>query len=530
MADLDQQDWQRLLAAPLSQRGQYSNEDDQLQYVQVSGKFLGTPMDEDEYLEFLYTFIHDSPFPIHHLDKELDKTISNDVFQAIQKIMNIHHDEKGLSINRFVAFMEGERLLPLKEKGEWYRHYRSSYIQLLQVFQKNHPDLLHPDFRRIIVDTVKWSWNHISLWLEDMDLREEVPRVLWYGDASKSQSYFLYFLFLLGFDVLLFHPEGKDILTEFKDDSIPVFTYPTTKILMPFPEEKPVRKSTVAKKASEEMEKVLHSDNSLLYRPWQFRSYKPQSITLKTTYDEIFLIMREKAFIRPSFEVKKDTVYIPSIFAKIFGVSTNQKEYWSRIHELTDYELTSIYTRFPITKPVKGNQLYHYQNALTDGKLDPMKMVKGNWWRYRQMPEGLQLGIASAISRYVDKASLTKLEHETEEQLRLYMFAAVMELPESITKLLQQYDYSQTVPRLVIYNNGNSGDLSRSDAALLLLLNELGIDIVLYNPTGQNDIELFIDSNLFDAHWLEEISFEEDFEKHRNKPGTIIKKFIHKLF
>ncbi|MGV3466696.1 MAG: YceG family protein, partial [Heyndrickxia sp.] len=445
-------------------------------------------------------------------------------------IMNIHHDQKGLSINRFVAFMEGERLLPLKDKEEWYRHFRTVYIQLLQIFQRNHPDLLHPDFRRLIVDTVKWSWNHIHPWVKDMDLKREVPRVLWFGDATKSQGYFLYFLILLGFDVLILHPEGKDILADFKDESISVYTYPTTSPIMPFPEEKPVRKSTVAKKATQEMERVLHSDNSLLYKPWQFRSYKPKTITLKTTYDEIFLIMREKAFIRPSFEVNSETVYIPSIFAKVLGISTNQKEYWSRVLEITDFDLLSLYTHFPITKEVKGNQLYHFQNALTDGKLDPLKMVKANWWRYKQLPEGLQLGLASAISRYVDKALLNKLDHETEEQLKLYMFSAVMELPEAINKLLQQFDYSQTVPRLVIYNNGNSGQLSRSDAALLLLLNEMGIDILLYNPTGQNDIELFIDSSLFDAHWLEEVSFTEELEKHRNKPGILIKKFIHKLF
>lgn len=528
--DLEQQDWQSLFGLPLSERGQYLDADGQVKYIQVTGKFMGCPMDEEDYLEFLYSLVHEADFPVHHLDKELDKAISNDMFQSIQRIMNIHHDQKGLSINRFVAFMEGEKLLPLKDKGDWYRHYRSAYIQLLQIYQDNHPDLLHPDFRRLIVDTVKWSWNHINLWVKDIDLKREVPRVVWYGDATKSQSYFLYFLILLGFDVLLFHPEGKDVLIDFKDDSISVFTYPSVKPLMEFPEDKPVRKSTVAKKASQEMERVLHSDNSLLYRPWQFRSYKPQSITLKTTYDEIFLIMREKAFIRPSFEVKNETVYIPSIFAKVLGISTNQKEYWGRVQEITDFDLSSLHIRFPITSPVKGNQLYHYQNALTNGKLDPMKMVKGNWWRYKQMPEGLQIGLASVISRYVDKALLTKLEHETEEQLKLYMFSAVMEIPDTIIKLLQQFDYSQTVPRIVIYNNGSSGEINRSDAALLLLLNEMGIDILLYNPTGQNDIELFIDSSIFDSHWLEEVSFEENLEKHRNKPSVLIKKFIHKLF
>jgi hypothetical protein len=528
--DLEQQDWKALLETPIPKRGQYVNDDNNLKYIQVTGRFLGCPVDEEEYIEFLYDLIYESDVQIHHLNKELDKSIPNDKFQSIQKIINIHNEEKGLSINRIVAFMEGERLLPLKDKGEWYRHFRSVYIDLLNIYKNNHHDLLHSDFRRIIVDTVKWSWNHIDQWLQGINMKEDVPKVFWYGDASKSETYFLYFLILLGFDVLLFHPEGTDILAEFHDESIPNYTYPTTKPLMPFPESKPIRKSTVAKKASQEMERVLHSDHSLLYRPWQFRAYKPQSITLKTTYDEIFLIMREKAFIRPSFEVQKDTVYIPSIFAKVLGISTNEREYWSRIQEVTEGDLTSVFLTFPISKTVKGNQLYHYQNALTNGKLDPIKMVKGNWWRYKQMPEGLQFGLANVISRYVDKSLIKKLDFETEEQVKLYLFTAAMDLPETIIKLLQQFDYSQSVPRMIMYNNGSCGEFTRCDAALLLLLNEFGIDILLYNPTAQNDIELYIDASIIEAHWLEEVSFDEDFEKHRNKPAVLIKKFLNKLF
>ncbi|MGV3466351.1 MAG: YceG family protein, partial [Heyndrickxia sp.] len=96
--DLEQQDWKELLSFPLSERGQYVNTDDQVNYIQVTGKILGCPLDEEEYLEFLYSLVHESDIPIHHLDKELDKSISNDMFQSIQRIMNIHHDQKGLSI------------------------------------------------------------------------------------------------------------------------------------------------------------------------------------------------------------------------------------------------------------------------------------------------------------------------------------------------------------------------------------------------------------------------------------------------
>ncbi len=528
-ADLQHQDWQKLFKLNLPDRGRYLKADQQLSYLQITGRFLGCFEDEEAYVQFLYEYITESKETVHLLNKELDKTITNDKFQAIQKIMNIHNKENGLSANRFVAFLDGAELLPLKENKAFYRHYQKSYIQLLKQFKKNHDSVLHADYRRIVVDSIKWSWNHIDKWVQEQNLAEEMPRVVWYGDASKSEAYFLYFLIILGFDVLIFHPEGKDVLKEINQEIAPVLVFPSEMSLIPFPETKPDRKSTVAKKASAEMEETLHSEDSLLYRPWQLRSYIPQSITLETTYDEIFLIMREKAFIRPNFEAKNQNVYIPAIFSKVLGISINKKEYWSRIHELADREHTLILSSFPFSKTPRGNQQYHYQEALTNGKLDPKKMMKGNWWRYKHLPEGLQKGLASAISRYVDKACLKREEHETEEQTKLYLFTAVMDIPEPILKLLQQFDYAQSVPGIVIYNNGSNGELSRGDSAMLLLLNEFGADILLYNPTAQNDIELYIDNSLMDSHWLEEVSFTESFEKQDNRPGKIIKKLLNRF-
>lgn len=528
--DVQQQDWKQLLGTTLPHRGHYACDEEKFIYHQVTGRFFGSLADEEEYLEFLYEMIYESDQGIHLLSETLDKAISNEMFQSIQKIMNIHQEEHGLSVNRFVAFMEGEKLFPLKENREFYRHFRSQYMTLLNQFEAKHKSgLMDPNFRRFIVDTVKWSWNHIEKWLNDTPMTLEVPKVLWYGDARESEAYFLYFLILLGFDVVIFHPEGKDILGDINKEATPIVNYPSNMQLVPFPTTRPARKSTVAKKAYEEMDEVLHSDDSLLYRPWQFRSYTPESITLKTTYDEIFLIGREKAFIRPNFEVKHHTVFIPSLFAKVLGVSTNKKEYWSRIHEMEDADFTVVLNTFPFAKEVKGNQQYHYQNALTNNTLDPEKMIGGNWWRNKHLPEGLQLGLARAISRFVDKAPLKSLEHETLDQLRLYLFTMSMDLPEQIVRLIQQFDYSQSIPKVLIFNNGNSGELTRRDAALLLLLNEIGLDLVIYNPTGQNDIELFIESSLFDSHWLDEFSFDETFEPQSNAPNSLVKKFINKF-
>ncbi len=39
--------------------------------------------------------------------------------------------------------------------------------------------------------------------------------------------------------------------------------------------------------------------------------------------------------------------------------------------------------------------------------------------------------------------------------------------------------------KIVIFNNEKSGELTRSDAVLLLFLNQIGVDVFHFNPTGE---------------------------------------------
>ncbi|WP_374049774.1 YceG family protein [Neobacillus sp. PS3-34] len=137
----------------------------------------------------------------------------------------------------------------------------------------------------------------------------------------------------------------------------------------------------------------------------------------------------------------------------------------------------------------------------------------------------LQKGIANAIRRICDKQALKPILKESAEELKIYLFSQAMQTPKTIIQLLEKFDYSQLVPKLILYNNEQTGSISRSDAALLLLLNQFGIDIILYNPSGHNDIEAFLTEALFDTHWLEEVVFDQEF-----KEPSLIKKGLFSGF
>ncbi|MCM3704871.1 MULTISPECIES: YceG family protein [Cytobacillus] len=511
------ENWSSQLTKPNHERESYKEEQKTLHVSQIVARFLGVPLDEDEYYNRLFDLIHTQNSGLLLLSEEhLDKTINNQQFQSIQKVLNINR-EQNLSINRFAAFLDGEQLLLKSSSPAMHRKIREAMISMLNLFsQKESDGLKNQDIRRVLVDVIKWTANHLGADLKDIDPKAGMPKILWYGNGKKSHYYFLYYLIQMGCDVLYFSPSGEDVLSEMGQEVQDSFVhhYPEKKKPESFPLEKRRRSATVAYRASREIETILNHEGSGLYKPWQLREYTPSSVTLKTTYDELFILIKEKAMIRPNFEVRDGSVMIPSIFSKIQGVSRNRKEYWDRIQTISQYEESLLIKRFPFTNSVSNDFRFHYRNALDgEGKLDPEKIISGHYWRYQQLPGGLQHGIAKAIRNICDRPRLKPLPGESEEELKIYLFSQSLQIPPSILKLMQQFDYSQEVPKIILYNNELNGTMVRSDTALLLLLNQFGIDIVLYNPPGHNDIENFIEDDLYDVHWLEDVVFEQEFKE-----------------
>ncbi|WP_080845720.1 YceG family protein [Cytobacillus gottheilii] len=523
------ENWLETLKRQSNNRPSYDLNNGHLQFGQVIVRILGVKMDEDEYYNELFSLVNEQNIRFILLSEEhLDKTIDNNHFQSIQKILNINN-EQNLSVNRFVAFLDGEQLLIKSENGAVHRKIREAMIEVLKHFTATEKDgLKNPELRRVLVDLVKWSFNHLESQLIQVNPEVSMPKILWYGETAKSHYYFIYFMIKLGCDIVLYNPAGKDPLAPLASElsAALIETYANEKEPASFPTEKRRRSATVAYRASREIESILNHEGSGFYKPWQLREYTPVSVTLKTTYDELYLLMKEKAMIRPNFEVKDGTVSIPSIFAKVQGVSRNRKEYWDRLQHFTSLDHTLLIKRFPFTNSINNDFRYHYRNALdASGLLDPEKMMAAHYWKYAHLPAGLQTGIATAIRNICTVPALKPQAHESEEDIKTYLFAQSMQIPPSMLKLFQKFDYSQDVPKVVLYNNEVNGFLVRTDAALLLLLNQFGIDIVIYNPPGHNDIENFIDERLYDVHWLEDVVFEQEF-----KEPSIIKSTISKLF
>lgn len=501
---------------------------DSLMYPQLLCQFIGVSLDEDEYFTILHTQINDSDGKLINLTNSLNKEISSDKLRAINQLFEIHRQEKGLSPNRMVAFLEGHFLLPRLNDNDLNRRIRIVLIDLLKQLQSNYVEgTQHHEYRRITIDMIKWIFNHVEPVLEKLDFKTGLPGFLWYGDATPSERWFLKYLAAYGFHIVIFNPCDESWPKQmFGIDEEHSFKFP--KIASKpseFPSEMPKIAGTVAFKATQEINELLHHDDSGLYKPFQFKSHSINSVRLKTTEDEAFLIAKERAMIRPHFQVSNQLVTIPVVFAKYMGIDRNRKRFWNNVHSLTSREDTHVIRQFPFNKEQKTNPLFHYRNALSsDGTLNPEIMKTSNWWSYGKLPTGTQTAIGEAIAKHVRDPILIPQGNESFEELQLYAFSQSMYLPNFVIRLFQTFDYPQFVPTIFLYNEEKGPELSRADANALCMMHYLGLDIILVNPQGHLDIEKWVQEGMFDLHWMDDRSFNEPY-KEQNVVSKIFKKF-----
>lgn len=515
--------WLELIMTPASERPFYKKDGVFIHIGQVNARFIGIPHDEVEYYKQLLEYVHSNGL-ILLSDLLLNNSMNHANIKSNQKITGIS-DKQHFSTKQFVALLDQENLLPTSENSLINRQIREAAIKIIELYLRNEKGgLASKEFITVLNDVIGWIVLHLNHHLKKADPEEGMPAFLWYGNYRKSHQYLLYFLIELGCDLVTFTPAGNDVLAITALDRTETFShiFPETGVPKPFPIEKSMQTTTVAYQASKEIEKILNYEGTVFYKPWQLRDYVPKTITLKTTYDELFIVAREKAMIRPYFEVENRTVKIPALFAKINGITSNRREYWNRLHGLILQENTFLVKSLPFSPGTNNDFRFHYRKSLDNcGLLNPEKMLGARYWKYNHLPSGLQIGIVSAIRNICAIPKLKPLNSEKEDDVKVYLFNQAMQIPEYILKMLQKFDYSQNVPKLIVFNNQLNGSLTRPDAALLLLLNQLGVDLVICNPAGHNDIEKYIDKSAFVSYWLEDVVFEQEL-----KEPSVFKKVI----
>jgi hypothetical protein len=290
------------------------------------------------------------------------------------------------------------------------------------------------------------------------------------------------------------------------------------------------RTETQAYKISEEIMDILHDDESGCYKPWQFADYKVKPDTLKTTYDEIVLLGKQEAMIRPGWNIGIREINVPNLFAKVNGVHEDVKVYREEVNSLVEEDNTLFFKKFPLYKKKykKNVSKAFFQMSDLNGVVDKERLLTSEYWKYKRLNPVMQEIMADKIVELcripslwkydnfkvkvnlsiIDKIkafilSLADKEEKEKRDMKLSTFAVLTNLDEELVDLLKGFDYPLKVPKIIVYNNNKGRGMTFGDALTLMFMNALGVDIIIYNPAGASDIENYIKEGYYDVHRLE---------------------------
>ncbi|KEH92904.1 YceG family protein [Clostridium novyi] len=503
-------------------------------------RYIGILDNEDEYFNSLYRldkhlegfnslyikFLNEIP-----IENNID--IINKTYAVWNKLSKLEKESKNnISINLLIEnLINFNAFLDLKEPVINSSIIKSFY-KILELYIADEKQINLSKIKNFTLKQLMWIYKYIPGLFKGFDYLKTSssnvynPKILYYGDIKKHEAYFLIFLSLMGCDILYINSQNDTTFSMVDKNNTfsNVTTLPNLCDIREFPKEEVLtRHETVAFKASNEIENVIYSEEDGLFKPWQFENYKTSPLTLRATYDELKLLWNEEARIRSGFRIENETVYIPNLFAKISGVNSDLNLYWNDLKTLKNAKDTLFIYKIPHKHDDYSNyDLYSLSYCFKNGVLDKESLLKHRLYKFSYLKTPLQNVIMDKINLLL---KLPIFKNGVDEEFKLKILITILNIDKDILELIQKFDYPFNIPKIVIYHN-NEALLSDSDVILLAFLNMMCFDIVIFTPTGYNDIENNINENFYDTYKLEDIKFNlnipnlNSIKKFKDRSGS----------
>ena len=421
---------------------------------------------------------------------------------------------------RNMVIVDGELALPGPEEIEKIRrHPYRTEDELIIDLAGNLPACANVELQRLMqqafVRTMKWAAQqernlnklvisavYLLCWILRYQAElfhgykgSEIPCfVLMGGCQNQHDALYLRYLGQLPVDVLILACdlnrictlEDAHLLESVGANSLPVPKFPRDAAAL--------QMRTFASDAEQELNTLLYSDSGM-YRNRQFA--KADAITLRTTYDEIFILWEQELRYRPSFSTGDQSVNMPVIFAKISGVEQGRAElYWQKIKTLLDKQ-TQLYRGFPFCTGGNPYQALAIK-AIRNGKLRREEIKAHRQYPFGLLREELQEHIFDKLQLMLDRRIIKGTFVNGTEYT---VVATALNLEKNLIRMLQSFDFTKKNPKVVAVCASEQA-CSLEDAILIAFLNLLGFDIALFVPTGYQTIERHFNEGLPVEHQI----------------------------
>lgn len=355
--------------------------------------------------------------------------------------------------------------------------------------------------------------------------KEKTPIFVYYGACTTgNENLFLKMLAKMPVDVLIINP---DLTVDSKVEDVLFFQkkYSDSLEMGEFPASmEDLRLGTAAYRAEQELNTILYQDTGL-YRNRQFKKAMP--VTLQTTFEEIQILWDEDAVFRPNFETLNDSVIVPVVFAKVSGVQGTVDEYWDYITKLID-DNTYVIKGLPWITSQQPNPFKEKAYLfLNNGRADIKKIKEHPAYPLSFIREEMQDYMLDKLQQLIDKKWIAGTGVNGVENT---IVATVLNLDKEILRLIQKYDFTKAIPKLIITSTKEE-ICSLEDSIIAAYLNLIGFDVAIFVPTGYISIEKYYTETIFVEHQAGEYIYDlsiPDFNRLKRKREGIANKLFRR--
>ena len=391
--------------------------------------------------------------------------------------------------------------LPTCSRTELQRSIQRAFIRTIREAAKEEPNL-----NRLTITAV-----YIICWIKRYQAQlfqgwkeTEIPCFFKMGPcATVQEAMFALFLSQLPVDVIVLSPNLNETCM-LKADTLLEITGNESLPVMNFPRQNgSVQMRTVASHAEQELTTMLYTDSGI-YRNRQFG--EAETITLRTTYDEIFILWDQELKYRPNFSTGSHAANIPVIYAKISGVEDGKTlPYWHKIKQLKDRGDTLFINQMPFIQPGETNKFQALATkGIKNGKIRTREIKEDRLYPFGLLREEMQEHIFDKIQQMLDQRLIKGTFTNGTE---FTVLATVLNMKKELLRLIQGFDFTKKNPKIVVIHTRDQSP-SLQDAIMLTFLNRLGFDIVMFVPTGYQTIERYLEDNFPVEHEIGEYIYD----------------------
>lgn len=328
--------------------------------------------------------------------------------------------------------------------------------------------------------------------------KKNINSIVYYGKVSKNDENVIEALLCLDKLTLLVVCSDKNVC--YNSNMVDVLKLENSTEIFPIPTiDKREEAYTLAARTQNVVNNTLFDGQTLgLYKPGQFNSC--DYVNFNTTFDEIELWWNKDVYLRPGFKVDGAKTTIPTYFKVIYGTHGSNEEYLKTISKYlygktilcrNAVDLNGLFNKGNVQirhlTDMNGTSFNEQKPFIENHRLNMDRVRNSKNYPYRLLEYSKQQHILNKIQKLLDIQTNLSIDYKFEPVI----LQVGLSLDTKILNDIQWFEFYGINPNIVVTWRENDM-LSPEQVILLLLLRELGFDVLLFVPTAYNIINDYI--------------------------------------